>query len=497
MAMAAGVALLVGSATFARDIPAWVSLSPTGKILYGTDQDGNRLPDFSTAGFSELDGLPAIEVAARVESSGGDDTSAIQAAIDKVAGLPLNEKGFRGAVQLGAGEFRLLGTIRLNASGVVLRGEGRNRTSLVALGVPRTVVVLGGMRGRWDRDGRAHRITDDYVPVGSKRLHLDDVEGLKVGDRIIVQRPATREWIAEIGMDRIPERANGRTVQWQPGAGLLFDRKIVGIDGKTIELDATLTNAISRADGGTVWKYRFPERVGHVGLESLSASASAFFDKTNSDVRPDSLFVSLAAVDGAWLRDLDIKDFTVAMAFRSTASRITATDFEVSNWRNPKKRAAPSMISIDGQQILISHCRLQGRHFSAWVIQSAVPGPNVVLRCAGIGEGLGAGAHQRWGTGLLLDNIYLDGDAGFINRGSMGSGHGWAGANSVLWNSTVKAYRVDRPPTANNWAFGVIGELRRSREPQGEIISPGKNVQPASLYESQKAQRLEAEGRRP
>lgn len=35
--------------------------------------------------------------------------------------------------------------------------------------------------------------------------------------------------------------------------------------------------------------------------------------------------------------------------------------------------------------------------------------------------------HQRWATGLLINNCEVqDGGIDCMNRGAMGSGHGWA-----------------------------------------------------------------------
>ena len=52
-------------------------------------------------------------------------------------------------------------------------------------------------------------------------------------------------------------------------------------------------------------------------------------------------------------------------------------------------------------------------------------GPIVLLNCTFRGNGHIEG-HQRWTTGMLLDNCRVpEGGIDFKNRGSMGSGHGW------------------------------------------------------------------------
>jgi hypothetical protein len=70
----------------------------------------------------------------------------VQAAIDYVSSLPVDEKGMRGAVLLEKGAFRIEGALKIAASGVVLRGQGAGEegTVLVAAGRDRR----GGSGGR-------------------------------------------------------------------------------------------------------------------------------------------------------------------------------------------------------------------------------------------------------------------------------------------------------------------------------------------------------------
>src|SRR4051812_36143933 len=82
----------------------WVHPGPDGKLAYKTTPAGDRIMDFSYAGYSGGGvALPDVPAKQTVKPGGGeDDTAAIQAAIDAVAAMPL-ENGFRGAVQLGPG----------------------------------------------------------------------------------------------------------------------------------------------------------------------------------------------------------------------------------------------------------------------------------------------------------------------------------------------------------------------------------------------------------
>src|SRR5436190_732778 len=79
-----------------RDEPAreatsqWVHPGPDGKLVYKTTPAGDRIMDFSHAGY--MGGgvkLPDVPVKRTVKPSGDDDTARIQEALDAVAGLPL------------------------------------------------------------------------------------------------------------------------------------------------------------------------------------------------------------------------------------------------------------------------------------------------------------------------------------------------------------------------------------------------------------------------
>src|SRR3954449_5773027 len=111
----------------AADRPAseWVRRGADGKLAYKSTPAGDRIMDFSYAGY--MGGgvaLPNVPVKRTIHPTNTDDDSkTIQAALDEVAKLPL-ENGFRGAVLLAPGLFNCPQTLPLPASGIVLRGSG-------------------------------------------------------------------------------------------------------------------------------------------------------------------------------------------------------------------------------------------------------------------------------------------------------------------------------------------------------------------------------------
>jgi len=481
----------------------WITFKD-GKLTYHADAYGNRIPDFSSVGYQHGDrGLPHRPVVtALAPKTSGDDTARIQSAVDRAAA------NGGGAVLLKPGTYRIGGTVRLNRPGVVLRGSGA-KTVLAGTGRPHTLVSIGGP-GRVTRAGPALRVTDQYVPVGSDIVHVNGAaQHFARGDRVIVQRPMGNKWIHEIGMDRIPPRPDGeRVVQWPAGTGHEFQRTVRRVSGNTLVLDVPLPQALeSKYTKATVWKYRFPGRIRESGLEHLTGNGQAFeADPSWRDTGYfDSRLVSIDNAENSWVRSVTATRFGQAFAFGSGALHSTILNTQSLDVSVPDEvQGTPAAYSISGQQTLIRNCRVKGTNVQPWATMSRVPGPNVVTNCTAVNTGSGlllAGPHQRWATGTLYDRVRMNvtGTLAIEDRRWMGTGQGWAGANNVLWNCSVGSYKVEKPPTAYNWAVGCTGRhmpTAPNRNP-GQVQSPGAHVRPDSLYQQQLLERRAAQHARP
>ena len=133
-------------ASAASKQPPWVSLDSTGKLVYRALPRGDRIVDFSYAGY--MGGgvvLPRVPVALTVQPSGGEDTAAIQHAIDLVSVMPIKDH-WHGAVLLAPGVFQCSGALNITTSGVVLRGSGTgdNGTILKLTGDPHVAIAIAG-----------------------------------------------------------------------------------------------------------------------------------------------------------------------------------------------------------------------------------------------------------------------------------------------------------------------------------------------------------------
>lgn len=491
------LAVLVGVAALAAS-PAWMThaevrsgtavpsqlaqIGSDGGLVYPPAGDGAVLPDFSRAGFKGGGvSLPTVPVRLTLEplAGGGDDRARIQAALDAVARLPLDAQGFRGAVLLQRGHYRVHGPLRIGASGVVLRGAGPDAHGTVLTATLRekhNVIEVGGTGGL-ERDERTRqRIVDPRVPVGQRSFRVADAAAFRVGDRVLVHRPSTAEWIAALGMDRLAQNSKKPGVKnWAPGGfDLLSDRMIVGIEGQTITLDAPLFQAIDeRYGGGSVVRCTSPGWIEQAGVEELRVVSVFDRTKVNSALKLPATqavraftdedhawnAVVLDKVRHSWVSRVTAVHVGYAAVLCHYDSRFTTVqDCALVDPVSQHTGGRKYSFCANGQFGLFVRCYARnGRH--DFVLGARVAGPNVFLDCFADEASSASEPHHRYGTGCLWDNVTLKGGGELqaIDRGDSGSGHGWAGANNIFWNCEAPIILVMQPPTAQNFAIGWSG----------------------------------------
>src|SRR6185369_8239282 len=72
-----------------------------GHVTYGFNSVGDRIPDFSSAGYGGggvTIPTPPVTMTLNPNAS-GDDTARIQAAIDNIGSMPIGANGFRGVLK--------------------------------------------------------------------------------------------------------------------------------------------------------------------------------------------------------------------------------------------------------------------------------------------------------------------------------------------------------------------------------------------------------------
>ena len=479
----ASVAAWASISVEAQEMP--VAASAGGRLRYVADATGNRVPDFSHCGYRGGDEpIPNPAATVYVVPVPGDDGATIQAAIDRVANLSLNENDIRGVVRLGPGRFEVAGDLRITHSGVVLRGSGADPggTTIVATGKSRRPLLRIGSSGNSPHStGQAVAVVDDYVPVGATQITLADSSALSAGDRILVVRPSTDEWIDALGA-----RAPG--IGWRPGrCDIRWDRVVTSVDGNEITIDAPITTAIDRAYGGaTVARIGDLHWPSVIGVENLCLSSEYNPDQPGDEEH--SWFGIVAQdVESAWIRLVRFEHFAGgAVLLREGTKWISVEDClsldpvsELGGYRR-------HTFFTQGQQSLFLRCYSRdGRHdFS---VGHCAPGPNAFVNCYAANAHADSGPLESWASGVLYDNVRIDGnDLTLGNRWARPPGAGWSAANCVLWQCQAAKVSAYRPPTANNWVLGYWAE------PEGNAMIVGQSdfVRPISLFQAQLRDRL-------
>lgn len=488
---------------------ASVELGPDGKLVYTPDERGNLIPDFSRCGY--MGGgvkIPDVPVKLTLEprpgmpkelaeydpenpqaAGEGDDTQRIQEAIDEVSAMPLDKNGFRGAVLLKRGVYRTTATLRIKASGVVLRGEGQAKDGTVILCEPPqnkvAMVELYGQRIVKEVPGSRREIADTYVPWGVKSFNLTSVDGLAVGDKVVVFRPNTYEWLDVMGM-RKHWGQKEHPASWGGGFSfyhMRFEREITAIAGNRITLDAPTVNAMEdQYGGGFVYKYTEQGAISQSGIERLrliGAGPGPDNDIENGITFTGSVNCWARNITALHVRGSNVEVGTKAHNYADfdvmgDCKFVTVQDCAALKLRGRGGKSC--YLYRRAQLCLTQRCMSEsGRHCNS--AGARVQGPNVYLDMVNV-RGRDAGPHHNWAMGFLYDNVSAHTFVAYHGRP-----HAWRGAQIVFWNVWGHRAVIHQPPTAANYLFG-IGHIKYGRKYVGTL------VEPRSLYLKQLEERL-------
>jgi hypothetical protein len=405
--------------------------------------------DFSSAGYANNTApIPAtlgrFEVSPPAPAADGslpDATTLLQSALDAIAALPVQPDGFHGALVLRPGTYKISGQLRIHTSGTVLRGHD---ATLIAAGQDRRTLI--DVRGRNDRQlGPSLAIADKTVPAGSTQLTLSSLDGLTIGQRIVIRRPSTKEWISAIGMDQFTGSFKDQRLDWHPGTrDLEWERTITALDASTnrITLDAPITTTLEqRFGGGTVHTFTGPGRLSHVGIEGLTC-VSEFTRPT--DEEHSWIAISLEHVENAWVRDVTARHFVSAAVWLGAGTRaITVQDCrseapvsENAGWRR-------FAFYIGGQHTLVQRCTAdQARE--AFLVGLCSTGPNVFLNCTATNALADSGSIESFAGGALFDRVRIEGAK--INLDPISSHYQGAGIITDNCTTWACAYVSTPPP---------------------------------------------------
>ena len=445
----------------------------------------NRIPDFSFAGYKGGGvAIPEVPVVKTIEPVSGDCHKLIQDAIDEVSALSADENGIRGAIFLKKGIYTIGDSIVIRTNGVVLRGEGNGTDGTILIASQKKqctpVHIMGTGSGYGEVTGSRVKITSAYVGTGAVSFDVAEGHLFTVDDKVVVQKTPNDSWINILDMAQYGWNAKDYKVT--------FERKISKVAGNNITIDIPVVDPFQDTYGGAeIFKSSITGRISNCGIENMRIESVFARDEDESHGWNAIL---LKRTENCWVKNVIAKYFGY--------SCVNISDMSVFNTVEDCAMIDPKAITTGGRKYSFnlqgnSTCNLfnrcvswGGRH--DYVTGSRVPGPNVFLDCDAENTFADIGPHHRWSTGLLFDNV-RGGQIRVQNRKAMGSGHGWAGAQTLFWNcnSFKSDIKVESPPSARNFGIGCISQLNLGT---GYWESQGTNVAPRSLYLKQLEERL-------
>lgn len=488
-------------------------LSTNGNLVMVPDNDGNVIPDYSNVGYKlRNEPIPNIGVEITLNPSNNptkDRTTDIQNAINTLSNRPIKANGFRGAILFKKGTYTLKNTLKINASGIVLRGEGDGNNGTIIHYDKReksNAIEIHGTRNAIGITSSRKQVTDNYVHIGQNTFTVASRHSFTEGDEVFYIDQKTDAWASAIKMDNLSSdcASHGDPARrdWtKEDYTLNYKRKVVQVNGNKITLDAP---AMEFSDGihskAFIEKYTWNDKIEHIGIENLKMT-SFFAHGTDENHGWNALDVN--AVENMWIRNVHIQYFGGLVIDLKNAYKITIRDSKISDYKSKVTggRRYGYHVSTNTQRAFVFNCTSEngGRH--DYVTGSRALGPNVYLDCSATnvasnnGQFSDSGPHHRWATGILWENIVSTGSINIENRGCAGTGHGYAGTQHTFWNCIAKSMIAHSPQLAyKNWIIGCstsdgISVTKRRfgarRGTPGAEIDAENNARAFSLFREQ------------
>ncbi len=518
-AIAAILVLQAGYAPAREGLPAGqcVRLGSDGKLVYEPmDKWGNRIPDYSRAGYMEGGvAIPLADVKATVrpDAADADDAPRIQSAIDRVSQTAPDKNGLRGAVLLDAGRYEILTHVTIRASGVVLRGQGagENGTVLVAPEYPGDQTPETGYsdkrgylvriespenkksqrgRRRGEKRGSAD-IIDQYVPSGANVVTVSSAEGFEAGDLVQINcgnnERRGEAWHPDPIWQEYPDGTQrAEYFEWN-GQGRSWTTTVAEVRGDKLVLEEPLFHSIAAGyGGGRVREMSRPDSSGVVrnsGIENLRMESQwtpvhrqwtkweggrviryrnswkriggqkKTYEGMVDPLRHRGKGIVISGTD-CWVRDVYVKGFHY-VGIMIHGNRQTVQDCTM-------------FLDKGSYYEWTRYVARYGIHLSAGrtLVQRCEVhgcrhalnigggnGPKVFLYCRTFDDHGEGGSHKPYKIGCLYDNV-----EGKIQSGSR-IGSQWRDNYTTFWNCGMPIFIVSTPPrkylpTGYKWAIG-------------------------------------------
>src|SRR5690625_3080083 len=503
------------------------------------DAEGRFLHDFSYAGYrygqpvpAEVPGpvLDVTEPPYRADPAGEHDaTAAIQAAIDDAGAAG------GGTVHLPAGTYRVMpqddsrAVLHIAHDGVLLRGEGPDRTRLLNTTAEdmrnRAVVLVGPDRSDWtswhdEPDEPAVRLTE-AIRKPTRTLRVADAAAVSVGDGVVRRSDTTPP--------RLADHPVAEEQRWETDTleALVYHRQVTAVDAAAGTVDIDIPTRYQMQLGDDLRLHRVPapvvgsgiaalaigmrqsdlpeedeeedhERSGTRGWQAHQASAIAFNDTVHGWVdtvhsfRPDE-------------NDRDVHLLSTGIYVRY-ARNITIQHTDL---RHPQYRGAGGngyLYHLMGSDTLVRNAHAQGGRHN-YLVQSVQATGNVIVDSRAVDGERATELHRHLSVANLFDNVHVVGDTLEMAYRPY-SNHAHTTTESVMWNVSGERCTRGRLALSQQLGWGYVtgtggeGDCapveppgRGGTEPRdgAEERGAGERLEPRPLYLDQLERRLESE----
>ncbi|MDL2278896.1 glycoside hydrolase family 55 protein [Parabacteroides sp. OttesenSCG-928-G07] len=451
------------------------------------DEEGRFLHDFSYAGYhSGMKEIPAIKENIiditrspynADNKNGSDVTEILQQAI--------NDAGAQGGgvVYLPEGEYIISVKERygllIDRNNVIIRGAGENKTFIknVTNEMRNKTVISFQKPGRWSRPvSEPIKLTKD-IGLPTTLVAVENTEGLRVGDLIVLYADCTEEFIEEYNASHI----------WNTRlAGPTFCRTITDVDvvNKQIEIDVPTRYSLKLRDNARL--YLIGEQLMECGIEYLTVGNVQSFapgDVKNENEYQNagtmgyavhaSHFIVFQNAMNCWARNINTfcpeenRDdvHVLSNGIRLSESRfMTVADCSFGFPQYEGGGGNGYMFTIESNDCLLSDCHAEhARH--NYDFKRMCSNGNVIHGCIGKDSYYASDFHMYLSMANLIDCTIMDGDFWDASFRPYGGGHGYTTSQTVFWNTVskkehdVSKFLIDSKQHGWGYVIGTSGVL--------------------------------------
>lgn len=435
------------------------------------------IPDFSLAGYQfGRKAVPDVPVAVSVKKFGAvgdgrtDDTAAFRAAVAATDA---------GAIFIPAGRYVLTDTVRIERSGVVLRGAGADKTVLV---IPKSLQQIHP-KGPVDEVKSAYAFGGAFIEVaggnrgkklsavataasrGARQVTLQDASRIKAGDWLrftMNNSPALGRHIhanqADVGTDTQRHKS-------------FFDwvAQVAAVNGNTVTLDRSLRLDLRPEWEAEAWGWL--PTVQEVGIEDIGFEFPGVAKKAHLKEEGFNA-IHMRGVVNSWVRRVKIVDADNGVILGGCRfCQVEQTLFVTAKRKDPSGHHALWATGAS-QDCLFLGFDIRTKYVHDLTVEGFANG-NVFMKGRAVSMNFD---HHRNGP---YENLFTDLDAGDPRRlfesGGRGDRGPHAGARETFWNIRGNGGKVARVP---DWPEIIaVG------------VCTGMNGQSPNLYEAQRHKR--------